>query len=367
MEGETGVEAMSESATLQQWTGEPRLPEVIHHHYGIKLKEARPVGGVLRLKTDQGTYGLKRVHEREELRWKLLRELAEHISETEWIRIPSPVLTRHQGITVAGRRRKYVLLPWIEGEVKDLRNGNRWAQVARVLARFHSASKGFSPSIRSRGLSHTGKWEPIWQDLTQQVHMFKLAADLSAEPEPVDHLWLRQCSYIEGMLETALRYLQKMGGDEVVRSTRGGGEACHCNLHRRNLIWGNGDEVHLIDWNRLILDVRSRELARFLLYAYGRTGSLEPITAILKAYQETAPLEEAEYGLIYAQLLFPHRLLRSLSRIYREQKIPSHLAEGHLSSTLGQEEKKEGLLREFPEWIQREFNVSIPRVDWLRK
>ncbi|PTX59090.1 CotS family spore coat protein [Melghirimyces profundicolus] len=358
---------MSEVGSIKKLTGEPRLPEVLRHHYGLRVKAARPVEGILQLTTDRGIFGLKRVHDREEGRWKLVRELAEYISETGSPQIPSPVLTRRGAVTVAGHRRRYVLLPWIKGEVHDLRIGDRWSRAARTLARVHSVSKGFDPSRGLGSFVHTGKWERIWRDLGQQVSMFKLAADLSEETTPVDRLWLRQCTFTEGMLETALRYLEKLGGDSVVLETRKNGEACHCNPHRRNWVWDAAGIPHLIDWNRLVLDGRSRDLARFILYAYGRTGSLAPAEAILKAYQETAPLEEAEYGLIYAQLLFPHNLLRTLSNIYREQKIPSHLAKGHLSSTLDLEEKKEGLLRGFPALVTREFQVTIPRVDWLER
>ncbi|QKI81337.1 phosphotransferase [Kroppenstedtia eburnea] len=351
---------------LKEWTGEARLPELIQHHYGIRLKEVRPVGGVLRLDSDQGVFALKRVPVREELRWKLIRELADYLPQSGEGSLTGPIRTQRGGVTVAGHHHRYVLLPWIPGEIRDLREGGGWEATARALAGFHVSTKGFSPSrSAASGWVHTGHWRRIWRDLTRQVNMFKLAANLSGEPAPVDQLWLRQCAYAEGMLETADRYFERLGGDRTVVATRKGGEVCHCNIHRRNLIWDPEGKVRLIDWNRAVLDVRSRDLARFILYSYGRTGSCEPTTAILKAYQETAPLEEVEYALIYAQLLFPHRILRSLQRIYQEQKIPPHLAKGHLSSVMTTEDRKEGLLREFPRLIRRDFNVSIPRVDWL--
>lgn len=326
------------------------------------------MGGILRLDTDQGRYGMKRVPVREDLRWKLIRELAEHLSETGEMRLSAPILTQKGAVTMSGHLNRYVLLPWIRGETRDLREGRRWEKVARSLAEFHTATRGFSPSrSAASGFVHTGRWQQVWRDLIRQVGMFKLTANLSNEPTPVDQLWLRQCAFAEGMLETADRYFEKLGGDQVVAATRKGGEVCHCNIHRRNVIWDLEGKVHLIDWNRMVLDVRSRDLARLILYSYGRTGSCEPTAAILKAYQERAPLEEVEYALIYAQLLFPQRLLRSLQRIYGEQKVPAHLAKGHLSSTVTTEDRKEGLLREFPRLVQREFNVSIPRVDWLEK
>lgn len=369
MIGEGRGKSMSDPAgQLKEWTGEARLPELVQHHYGIQIQEVQPVGGVLRLDSDQGVFALKRVRVREELRWKWIRELADFLPDSGEGILTGPIRSRGGGVTVSGHHQRYVLLPWIPGEIRDLREEGGWEATARALAEFHVSTQGFAPSrSAASGWIHTGHWRRIWRDLARQVDMFKLAANLNGDPSPVDQLWSRQCAYAEGMLETADRYFEKLGGDQTVVATRKGGEVCHCNIHRRNLIWVAEGRVQLIDWNRAVLDVRSRDLARLILYSYGRTGSCEPTTMILKAYQEIAPLEEVEYALIYAQLLFPHRVLRSLQRIYQEQKIPRHLAKGHLSSVMETEDRKEGLLQEFPRLVQRDFHVSIPRVDWLEQ
>ncbi|MDR6226246.1 phosphotransferase [Desmospora profundinema] len=356
---------MNETATrIKEWTDEPRLPQVLDYRYGIQLKDAQPVGGVLKLSTNQGTFALKRVRDREEKRWQLVEELSRHVERTGEIKIPVPQTTRQGQRTFAGFKRSYVLLPWIEGEHRSWdREG--WRRVAGQLARFHLASKGFVAPSSLRGLSHVGEWRKIWTRMEQQVEMFKLAADLGDEFAPVDRLWMTQCSFAEGMLETALRYLEKVGGDTVVEQTRRAGEACHLNIHRKNVLW-QGKTPHLIDWNCTVLDVRTRDLARYLLYTYGRTGGLEAVTSSLSSYQEYAPLEEVEYALIYSQLLFPHLLMRSLHNIYQERKIPGHLAKGHLSAAINQEEGKLPLLRQFPQAVKQEFGVTIPEVDWLR-
>ncbi|MFC4076091.1 phosphotransferase [Salinithrix halophila] len=351
---------------IEEWTGEPRLAEMLHHHYGLRLIEAEPRGGVFCLTTDRGHYALKRVREREEMRWSLVEQVAQHLSETGEIRIQAPLKNRRGKLTFAGLKNRFVLLPWIEAEVKDWRKDAAcWPRVARALARFHIDTRGFHPHRSATSYTHTGKWEKIWGQMEQSLTMFKMAADISDQLTPVDRVWIRQCTFAEGMVDTALRYLKRVGGDAVVSASRKSGEVCHCNLHRKNVLWDRHGGVHFIDWNCITLDVRSRDLARLSLYAYGRTGRSEAVFALLKGYQEIAPLDEAEYGLIYAQLLFPHQLIHSLHQIYQEQKVPSHLAKGYLSSTVEREELKSGLLRDFPAQVKAVFGVSIPRVDWL--
>lgn len=350
---------------IKEWTDEPRLLQVLDYRYGLQLRDAQPVGGVLKLSTDRGVYALKRVRDREEKRWQLVEELAKHVEAAGEIKIPIPQKTRQGQRTFAGFKRSYVLLPWIDGEHRPWEQKG-WTRVAEHLARFHLATKGFAPSSSLPGLSHAGGWKKIWSRMQQQADMFKLAADLGDEYAPVDRLWIKQCTFAEGMLETSLRYLEKVGGDELVTETRRTGEACHLNIHSKNVLW-QGEQPRLIDWNYAVLDVRARDLARYLLHAYGRTGGVEAVTSSLKAYQDYSPLEDGEYALIYAQLLFPHRLMRSLHKIYQERKVPAHLAKGHLSASIDQEEEKLQFLRRFPAAIKQEFGVHIPEVDWLKE
>ncbi|SFS65759.1 phosphotransferase [Marininema halotolerans] len=354
-------------ATLKDWTGEPRLPEILEHHYGVRMKEVSPIGGVLHLRTDHGEYALKRVREREEPRWTLLRKLAHHLSESGERRIQAPIKTRKGAITIAGLRNRYVLLPWIDAQIREWHRDSHWPRVALSLARLHTDSRGFTPPQNTMALNHVGKWQRLWGEMEKNLNMLKMAADLSEKMSPVDQVWVRHCSFAEGMMENAHKYLEKVGGDEAVIASRKGGEIAHCNIHRRNVLWDSRDNVHFIDWNCVTLDVRSRDLARLCLYAYGHTGDLNAPIAVLKGYQEIAPLENDEYGLIYAQLLFPHRLLQSLHKIYREQRIPTNQAKGHLSATVDLEERKYGLLRDFPERVKGAFGVKIPQIDWLQE
>jgi CotS family spore coat protein len=357
---------MSDSlAKLRSWTGEGRLTELLEHHYAFRIQDAKPAGGVLKIKTDQGTFGLKRVREREELRWRLVEELARHISETGEHRLSVPVKTQKGRSYFSGVQHRYVVLPWIEAKVVKLNSQDDWNRTARGLAHLHMASRGFEPPKTLRSLVHAGKWTRIWEQLHRQWTMFKMASQWSEEVRPVDQLFLKYCSYGEGMLETASTYLEKLGGDRTVNSTRQGGEICHCNLHRRNVLQDDEGRLHFIDWNRAAVDVRSRDLARFALYAYGRTGSVDAAGRVLEAYQEVSPLDEKEYPLIYAQLLFPHRLMRIVDRIYREQRLGTEEAEQALNRAIRQEEEKTPLLREFPVLVKERFQTVIPRVDWL--
>ncbi|KFZ41028.1 hypothetical protein [Thermoactinomyces sp. Gus2-1] len=85
----------------EEWaflTGEERLDDWIRYHYGLDLVSVEPVGGVLKLETDQGFFVLKRVRMREKDRWQQIARLADFLSMEKGLsfRMPNPVRTKRK-------------------------------------------------------------------------------------------------------------------------------------------------------------------------------------------------------------------------------------------------------------------------------
>jgi CotS family spore coat protein len=352
---------------VAEWTGEERLSDLLNHHYGIRLKGAEPVRGVLKLQTDQGPFVLKRVRHGEKDRWKMVAELARHLekSGSEDIRIPGPLFTSSGRLYFHGYRFPYVVLPWLEGESLSFKRSDDWRRATRALARFHRSTSGFSPASSYRQYDRTGKWMSEWKNAYQQLEIFRLAAKWTPNPTEADQSWLETAAYISGVMENLLEYYRKISGDELCEKSIQSGKCCHNRLHRHNLLADGEGCVHFVDWNQAVLDVRTRDLAQWLFYAYGRTGSREILTAVLKAYQDVAPLEEGEYSLVYARLLFPEKLFNTLSRVYQKQDISLHSAAPDIRNAVQTEEKKAGLIHEYTDVAKEVFQVTIPKLDWL--
>ncbi|MBA4493718.1 phosphotransferase [Paenactinomyces guangxiensis] len=353
---------------VTQLTGEKRLPDLLKNHYQIQVLGAKPMGGVLKLETDQGLFVLKRVRHGEKDRWRMVSELAKHVAKSKPDRtgIPTPVPTTSEQPLFNGYRFSYVLLPWIDANLVSLSQIEDWKRTSRDLAHFHQSTRGFVPTVPYRKYQHTGKWMPEWERSLGQLEIFQMAAKWTDTPTETDQYWLETSAYTKAILENLIGYYQKIGGDKLCKNTVQYGKACHYNLHRHNLLTDARGRTHLVDWNETVLDVRTRDLAKWLLYGYGRTGSRAVLTSILQGYQEIAPLDEAEYPLLYARLLFPEKLLRLLQGIYDQQSISIESAAPDVRRAAYMEEKKTDLLRLFPIIVKEEFNVSIPQLDWLR-
>lgn len=352
---------------LTNWTGEPRLVELLEHHFGVRTIAAEPIQGVIKCTTDYGPFILKRVRDGEKKRWHFIVDVAEHLSKVEprQSRIPSPIFTHSYKPYFDGFQYSYTLLPWIDAEPIQFKSVEDWHKASKGIAHFHQCTRGFVPHKRDHKFEKIGNWSKDWMRLHQRAEVFRLAVKWAETPSEADQLWLQSSGYITGLMENALQYFEQLDGDNLCLQLAEHGKVCHNNLNRHHLLSDQHEHIHLLDWNHCNSDVRAKDIAEWLLYAYGRTGSRSVLEAILKGYQVVSPLEESEYALIYASLLFPEKLFEVLSAVYDQESIPLTVASQPIQWATTIEEKKVGLLRLFSDIAKECFAKSIPEVDWM--
>lgn len=360
---ELGVRGMK-TDQIRQWADEKRIVDYLKHHYGLYVQKIQPIRGILRLKTDLGSYVLKRVQAKDQDRWRMIAELASYLGTR--FPIPAPVVTRKGKLTFDGFHDKYVLLPWIKAEPVSFQSRQVWEQFTRKLARFHQYTKSFNPTHSYRRLQQIGKWQIEWKQAYRQLELFQLAARWTQRPTETDQSWLEVASYSLGIMENLLKYFERVDGDACCVRSMKEGKVCHGNLHPHNFLIDEKGKLYFIDWNQAVMDVRSRDLAQWLCYAFFRTKSREIIKIILRSYQEVSQFSETEYALIYARFLYPERLIKILRDIYEDQTLPITAGAPSVLAASKIEEEKLGLLKLYPELIQEEFAVNIPRIEWLK-
>jgi CotS family spore coat protein len=348
-------------------TGEQHLPDYLGHFFDLKLLGGKPIRGVLQITTDEGIFVLKRVRNDEKDRWKLIYELGEHLN-VKGLSFPTPIVTTAQKPFFDGYHYTYVLLPWIEAEDISFQSLEDWQIVSQGLAVYHQKTRDFVPSRIYRKYYYGGKWFSTFKQAHRQLELYHLAAKWTRVPSQVDTYWLEYTTYTRGLIENLLEYYEKIGGDQQCKDFFAKSKVCHNNLHRHNVKWESSKrQAMFIDWNDLVLDVRARDLAKWLLYAFGRTGSPVVLASVLQAYQEIEPLDEKEYELIYTQLLFPDQLFTVLKSIYSDQTLSLSDAAPALRSAIKREEEKLLLLKRFEELVKEQFGVKILPIAWINQ
>jgi CotS family spore coat protein len=362
-----GRDMLKELDKVTRITGEETLSSLLKHYYGIVLIDAKPVRGVLRIKTDQGYFALKRVRNNEKERWRFLNEFKLHVSQNSLIQKALPLTTFTGKPYFNGYHFSYVVIPWIKAKPIEWQIKEDWEKATEAIANFHQLSKDFMPTKPRSDLHYTGRWLSKWEKGIQQCEIFHLAAKWTSIPTEVDQFWLETASYTTSIMENLLEYYQKIGGDKLCLQTEKYGKICHGNLHRNNLLRNDKGQIYLIDWNEAILNVRAYDLANWLLYAYGRTGKREVLKAIIDSYQKVSPIEEMEFSLIYACLLYPEKLVRSLGAIYEEETLEITSAISLINQLTAIEEKKISFFKQYISLLKEDYKISIPHLDWIHK
>lgn len=350
------------SEQVRHWSEEKRLADYVHHHFGFTIKKAKPIRGILKLTSDLGCFVLKKATANEKDLWRMIADLAVHLGLR--FPMPAPVPTKTGQLTFDGFHHKYVLLPWIQAGSLSLDCKQDWIQITQHLANLHQYSQSFQ-THPYRKLQKMGKWFADWKHAYRQLELFYLAAKWADRKTKTDRSWLKVAHYSLGIMENLLRYFDKIKGDQCCLESAEKGKVCHGNLHPHNMLRDEKKQIYFIDWNQAVFDVRTRDLAQWLLYAYYRTKSPELLISLLKAYQQVSPLLEAEYALLYARFLYPERLIGVLRDIYEDQTLPITAGAPSILFASKVEEQKLGLLNSYPELIQKEFGVTIPTIDWI--
>ncbi len=348
-------------------TGEERLDDWLGLHYGLVLRSVEPIGGIVRLKTDQGSYCLKRVRIGEKDRWQIIRELTDFLSDhpSRKIIIPPPILTQRQKLFFEGYRFPYVLLPWIEGVTPPLTKASVWKSLSKDMASFHLSTKKFTPAKVPEKWNRLKDWGSWWSKVYEQMEIFHLAANWTSIPTEMDETWLDISSYSMSIMENLLKYYERIDGKKLCQEASEYGKVCHGRWHRGNLLIHPDGVTVLLDWNEAVLDVRAADIADWLLYAYGRTSNPEVMKIILSGYQEVSPLTEADYSLIYARMLFPNGLIRHLQNVYLNQSKPRDITIRQIRKAIKIEEKKIKVLSVYAQLVRSHFQKTFPEIDWI--
>lgn len=341
---------------------EERLTDWLHVHYKLSLRRIEPWGRAWKIFTDQGEYCLKEVSEKGKQQWDFVADVSHHLNQQRepGLFLAEPVLTQSKKRTFAGIRCRYVLIPWVDGKHATLSSSADWANWSGKIAQFHQATNDFS-------LHRMESWHDRWNQHLYHLEIGHIAAKWTAIPTVSDRKILQSVSYVKGIIHNLLEYDRNMEGEAVRQETAKFSKVCHMRIHRQHLIQAKDRRSYLIDPREMAIDIRTTDLARWIIYAYRKTKTPEVISTILRGYQSKAeqPLLKDEYALIYGHLLFPEKYCRLLEQIYIQQSVPISETGEAIHRASEREKQKIPLLKQYTEIVKRDYGVRIPHIEWI--
>ena len=346
---------------------EKRLLELVQFHYGLTIHNVIPIADKWLLETEGSTYTLSRVIYRDTAYWELVERLLNHIQQSGLQPFTRIVRTNSKKLMFSGFHSRYMLWQHRHGSRCQWHDRVTWSSIGQTLATLHRATRDFPLQSADHKYRAAGNWTDLWEQTVVRLDAIRAACELSTERQRVDRLWLDLHTYTRTMVETALNYLHRSGGDESVLTLLSEGVIGQHQLRRKS--WGvdTSGRYRLMDWEQTVIDIPVRDLAQMIHLARGSKQAFrERVSLLLAGYQAVRPLKAAEWPLLFARLLFPEPMVQTARELYEQPRVLANDdAERILQRAITQQRQREFHLRLLPSLFQQVTSVTVPSVDWL--
>lgn len=341
------------------------VKEAILENYGLQVINHKPQDGQTVLQTDRGIYYLHRSPATYRFKNRLIDKVKKHLQKQGELDVLTTVKTaKGQPYFLLNDDLHYLYLG-----VRESVPENMPYFTGQTLAEFHQATCSFTGDRVYMPYSSLGSWPGMWQKKLGRYNAFRDDLDLNGgEIMLFDEYLLTTYTYVYHLGDTAIQYLQDAGYQKLVKEAGSYGKIAYQNFDYGYVVQDEQSKRLLggeWDW---VIDMRSRDIGQWIKAEIRRNGwQAESIVDFLDGYNSISGIKENEYAVVYALLLYPGRFLK-LVDMYNNltQDEKEHVdAESWQTRLDGELAHMEIALRDYPELIQSEYGVKIPRVDWL--
>lgn len=259
--------------------------------------------------------------------------------------------------TIAGRgyvkldNEYFVVFEAVHGRNPEYENEQDLLSILSGLAAFHQASKGIESPTGMFPSFLLAEWKIDFQRRTERLAEWASKRAKAIEVNSFDHLFLSHVEIFLNQCRTAITMLEHSCFDKWAEQTKGNKTLCHQDFAAGNLAIDNDGNLYVYDMDSLSVDLPVRDLRKILNKVMKKriTWDLQLMITMLKAYQKIHPLTKEQYGVLAADVQFPHLFYGQVAKYYehREEKwtIEKHVS--RLEETIATEQSKEETLKLF--------------------
>ncbi|MHB8171809.1 MAG: CotS family spore coat protein [Thermincolia bacterium] len=239
--------------------------EEVFQEYDLVVEDLERVNDNLwKLATDRGIKGLKKIT-LGETRLRYIHSVQEHLVDRGLRTVVRFIVTKH-GLPYAFGEpgEQYVIFDWIEGKHPDLTKEEHRRAVVKKLAQLHLASEGLQPLKGSAMINNWGCWVKKFQYRCVELLENALLADRNQQKGELDLLYNQHVRYYYQQGLVATSQLDSPQYHELVKKEEANRCFCHRDFGARNLLMDYQWQIHVIDFDYAINDLRVYDLGRFL-------------------------------------------------------------------------------------------------------
>lgn len=279
----------------------------------IKFKNTDKQRAVYKVTKENKIFCLKKVYYNS-------KKLLFVYSAIEWwyrfgINVPKILPTINNSRYVNYNNMLFILTPWIDGTKCDYDNENHVNFIMGNLARMHKVSNDFFPMPGSEIVTSCNilynSLHKHWQNILQYSNFaFKYK-------DPFSKLYIEHFNTFSKLAEISSHISYGINNLNLSKSL------CHEDYVNKNIIFDKGDNLWVIDFDKVSLDYIAHDISyalRRLLKRDGTNWNLSLAISLLNQYNKENKLNIDDYKYILAYLSFPQKYWKISRDYYRNIK-----------------------------------------------
>lgn len=288
----------------------------IERQFDLKIESIKPNRGVYYLKTNKGNKCLKKIDYGIQ---KLLfvYSAKEHLISKEFTKVDRYCLNIEGNPYALVNEDIYTLSEWIEGRECNFHENEDLTNASQTLAILHEKSKGYEPPENSKLKTDLGRWPHLMEKRVRSFEKMRDMARKKGNKAQFDLNYIKNYDFFKQIGLKAIKILNTSEYMNLCKKTEEEKGFCHHDYTYHNIIIDSENQVNVIDFDYCKREVRVYDLSNYMMKVLKRCDwDIKYAKLIIDSYNKISPLEEYEYRVLYAFLLFPQRFWRLCNRFY---------------------------------------------------
>ena len=288
----------------------------IERQFDIKIESIKPNRGVYYLRTNKGNKCLKKIDYGIQ---KLLfvYSAKEHLISKGFTSVDRYSLNIEGNPYALVNEDIYTLSEWIEGRECNFHDDEDLKSASTTLAFLHESSKGYEPPENSKLKTDLGRWLHLMEKRVKSFEKMRDMARKKSNKTSFDLNYIKNVDYFKKLGLQSINILNSSEYIDLCRITEEEKGFCHHDFTYHNIIIDKENYVNVIDFDYCKREIRAYDLSNYLIKVLKRRDfDINAAKLIIDSYNEISPLEDREYKVLFAFLLFPQRFWRLSNRFY---------------------------------------------------
>lgn len=293
------------------------LEKEVSDNYDIEIKNFSPFKDAFLVVSNNNKTIFKKSNLSDE-RLLFIHSAKEHLIKNKFVNIDRYLCTNDGRPFISIENNNYVLTNYIEGAECNFDNKNDIANISKLLAQFHKASKGFKPPENIIIRSDLGKIPLFFAKRLDEIKKLKKVAKKGKTK--FDYLFLENYDYFCNIGEQALSLINNSYYEELVNKTRDDGVFCHHDFTHHNIIQSD-KKYYIVNFDFCCFEIKIYDIANFLRRKMRKCNwDINEAKTILDEYRTIEDISRDELAILKIILQFPQKFWRVINKYYNSKR-----------------------------------------------